>query len=132
VAFAPSQYSQGYGEVNPDAIDAWTGLITTAGTTGVGIFSTVRASRAAKKEAARKRKAAKKRRQQAAREARIQEALDAAAPPPAPMDYTAPPAKTGPPIGLILGIVAIVGVGGFFLLKGKKKPKAAPRVSHYE
>jgi|LWDU01.1.fsa_nt_gi hypothetical protein len=121
MAFAPSQYSQGYGDVNPDAIEAWTGLFATATATGVGIASKVKASRAAKREKARRRKAAKKRRQQS----RIQAAVDAAAPP-APMDYYSPPAeKTGPPIGLILGLVAVLGVGGFLLLKGKKKKKPA-------
>jgi len=125
VAFAPSPYSQGYGDVNPDAIEAWTTLFATATATGVGIAGKVKASRAAKKEEARRRKAAKKRRQKQAREAKIQAALVAAAPP-APVDYDPPPAeKTGAPIGLILGIVAIVGVGGFFLLKGKKKPAGA-------
>jgi len=123
MAFVPSQYSESYGDVNPDAIDAWTSAGSTILSSGIGIFSAVKSGKAAKKEAARRRRAARKRAKADTLQARIQAALAAEAP--APEDYGPPPeTKKGPPIGLIVGIVAIVGVGGFFLLKGKKKKPA--------
>ena len=136
MAFAPSPYSQGYGDINPDAVDAWTSLISTATGTGIGVYSTVKANKAAKKAAARKRRAGKKRGKAGRIQAAVEEALAANAP-----SYPSyargsggsggsdgSSEKKGPPIGLIVGAIAIVGIGGFFFVRSRNKKKKTASV----